>query len=94
MTSYTFEEFLQKSNLTESEYFELKRRIRNLRIDQICALCELLNIGFKRQDLENIAKSIKDKELENPVSIDTIITEAKSIDDLRFWLDLFEKENF
>jgi len=92
MTSYTFEEFLQKSNLTESEYFELKRRIKNLRIDQICALCELLNIDFKRQDLENIAKSIK--ESEDSVLIDTIITEAKSIGDLKFWLDLFEKENF
>jgi len=92
MTSYTFEEFLQKSNLTESEYFELKRRIKNLRIDQICALCELLNIDFKRQDLENIAKSIKEQE--DPVLIDTIITEAKSIEDLKFWLDLFEKEKF
>jgi len=89
MTSYTFEEFLQKSNLTESEYFELKRRIRNLRIDQICALCEFLNIGFKRQDLENIAKSIKEQK--DSVSIDTIITEAKSIENLKFWLDLFEK---
>jgi hypothetical protein len=88
MTSYSFQDFLQKAGITEEEYFQLRERIKNLRIDQICALSELVGIKFDKENLEEIAHHIKTTDTPN---IDTIITEADSLENLKLWLEIFEK---
>lgn len=50
-----------------------------------------MEIKFKKEDLEEIAKTIKNTDSPN---IDTIITEADSLENLKFWLEIFEKYNF
>lgn len=83
-----FQEILQNLGLTEMEYFNIRERIKNLRVDQICALADLVGVKFNREELEKIAKLIKETD---SVNLDTIITEAKSIKDLLFWVEIFEK---
>jgi hypothetical protein len=67
------------------------QRIKNLRIDQIAALIELVGIHFNKQVLEKVAKKIKNSEVDDTEYVDIIIDEAKSKEDLKFWLNFFEK---
>jgi hypothetical protein len=69
----------------------LMQRIKNLRIDQIAALIELVGIHFNKQVLEDIAKKIKNSEAEDIEYVDIIIDEARSKEELEFWLNFFEK---
>jgi len=74
-----------------SEEKNLMQRIKNLRIDQIAALIELVGIHFNKQVLEKVAKKIKNSEVDDTEYVDIIIDEAKSKEDLKFWLNFFEK---
>jgi len=74
-----------------SEEKNLMQRIKNLRIDQIAALIELVGIHFNKQVLEKVAKKIKNSEVDDTEYVDIIIEEAKSKEDLKFWLNFFEK---
>jgi hypothetical protein len=67
------------------------QRIKNLRIDQIAALIEFVGIHFNKQVLEKVAKKIKNSEVDDTEYVDIIIDEAKSKEDLKFWLNFFEK---
>jgi acetyl-CoA carboxylase carboxyltransferase component len=67
------------------------QRIKNLRIDQIAALIELVGIHFNKQVLEDIAKKIKNSKVEDTEYVDIIIDEARSREELDFWLNFFEK---
>jgi isopropylmalate/homocitrate/citramalate synthase len=75
------------------EEIDLMRRIKNLRIDQIAALIELVGIHFDKQDLEDVAKRIKNSEEDDTDYVDIIIDEASSKEELEFWLNFFEKYN-
>jgi isopropylmalate/homocitrate/citramalate synthase len=75
------------------EEIDLMRRIKNLRIDQIAALIELVGIHFDKQDLEDVAKRIKNSEEDDTDYVDIIIDEASSREELEFWLNFFEKYN-
>ena len=74
-----------------SEEKNLMQRIKNLRIDQIAALIELVGIHFNKQVLEKVAKKIKNSEVDDTEYVDIIIEEVKSKEDLKFWLNFFEK---
>jgi hypothetical protein len=50
-----------------------------------------VGIHFNKQDLENIAKKIKNSEAEDTEYVDIIIDEARSREELEFWLNFFEK---
>lgn len=82
------DDFLKQNNITKEEYETLKSRIRNLRIDQICALNELMGLVFEKRDIELIAKSIKEKGNSN---LNLLITQVSSLENLKWWLELFEK---
>ena len=71
------------------EEINLMRRIKNLRIDQIAALIELVGIHFDKQDLEDIAKRIKNSEEDDTDYVDIIIDEASSREELESWLSFF-----
>jgi hypothetical protein len=66
------------------EEINLMRRIKNLRIDQIAALIELVGIYFDKQDLEDVAKRIKNSEEDDTDYVDIIIDEASSREELEF----------
>jgi hypothetical protein len=71
------------------EEINLMRRIKNLRIDQIATLIELVGIHFDKQDLEDIAKRIKNSEEDDTDYVDIIIDEASSREELESWLSFF-----
>lgn len=87
----SIDKFLNKNNLNQDKYEEIKMRIKNLRVDQICALAKIIGIDFDRENFERIADLIKNK---SSTSLDDIIVEASSLsslDELIWWLELFEK---
>jgi len=74
-----------------SEEKSIMERIKNLRIDQIAALIELVGIRFERKDLAKIAERIKNSEIDDTDYVDIIVDEARSKEDLYFWLNFFER---
>lgn len=76
---------------TDEERKELEEKILNLRDDQLGALASLM-VGFKKEDIDDVVKDIKENK-QGSGHLYIVTDEAKSKEDLLWWVDYFTKTN-
>jgi hypothetical protein len=76
---------------TNEERKELEEKILNLRDDQVAVLGYLM-VKFQQKDLQDVAKDIRTNKQKSE-DLRIIIDEAKSKEELLWWVDYFTKAN-
>ena len=76
---------------TNEERKELEEKILNLRDDQLAVLGYLM-VKFQQNDLQDVVKDIRTNKQESE-DLSIIIDEAKSKEELIWWVDYFTKAN-
>lgn len=71
---------------------KIEKDIFSLSYDQLVALPFLVGVIFNKSDIEEVVNDIKDNGLDS-VHLSIILSEAKSKDDVIWWIDFFKKYN-
>jgi hypothetical protein len=74
------------------ELKKIEKDIFSLSYDQLVALPFLVGVIFNKSDIEEVVDDIKDNGLDS-VHLSIILSEAKSKDDVIWWIDFFKKYN-
>lgn len=74
------------------ELLNLKSRILSLRPDQIGALLNLAGLNFNLREIKDVVDDIVQNKYQSG-HLEILIYEAKSKNDLLFWIDFFEQFN-
>ena len=76
---------------TDEERKELEEKILNLQDNQLAALACLM-VGFSKENVEDVVKDIKENKQQSG-HLCILIDEAKSKEELLWWVDYFTKAN-